>query len=158
MADPTSGQRVSVIIAGFGPVGRTLADELTKCGVAITVVDTNAETIRRQEDIGIPVLCGDITDPAVLRSAGIEMAAALAITIPDGAEAVRACAVARALSPDVHISVRTTFLSQGLAAMRAGANSITVEEIATANALARVVAQQLTGKPHRPDPEPSAVP
>jgi CPA2 family monovalent cation:H+ antiporter-2 len=121
--------------------------------VPITVVDTNAETIRRQDGLGIPVLCGDITDPAVLRRAGIETAAALAVTIPDGAEAVRACAAARALSPDVHISARTTFLSQGLEAMRAGANSITVEEIATASALARVVTQQLTGKLHRSDSE-----
>lgn len=152
-AEPGSAQRRGVIIAGFGPVGRALADELTRHGVPITVVDTNAETIRRQDGLGIPVLCGDITDPAVLRRAGIETAAALAVTIPDGAEAVRACAAARALSPDVHISARTTFLSQGLEAMRAGANSITVEEIATASALARVVTQQLTGKLHRSDSE-----
>ncbi len=152
-AAPGSAQRRGVIIAGFGPVGRALADELTKHGVPITVVDTNAATIRRQYGLGVSVLCGDITDPAVLRRAGIETAAALAVTIPDGAEAVRACAAARALSPDVHISARTTFLSQGLEAMRAGANSITVEEIATASALARVVTQQLTGKLHRPDSE-----
>jgi ribosomal subunit interface protein len=152
-AEPGSALRRGVIIAGFGPVGRALADELTRHGVPITVVDTNAETIRRQDGLGIPVLCGDITDPAVLRRAGIETAAALAVTIPDGAEAVRACAAARALSPDVHISARTTFLSQGLEAMRAGANSITVEEIATASALARVVTQQLTGKLHRSDSE-----
>jgi ribosomal subunit interface protein len=152
-AEPGSALRRGVIIAGFGPVGRALADELTRHGVPITVVDTNAETIRRQDGLGIPVLCGDITDPAVLRRAGIETAAALAVTIPDGAEAVRACAAARALSPDVHISARTTVLSQGLEAMRAGANSITVEEIATASALARVVTQQLTGKLHRSDSE-----
>ncbi|MBL8745755.1 MAG: NAD-binding protein [Phycisphaerae bacterium] len=146
-------QRRGVIIAGFGPVGRALADELTKHRVPITVVDTNAATIRRQDGLGVTVLCGDMTDPEVLRRAGIETAAALAVTIPDGAEAVRACAAARALSPDVHISARTTFLSQGLEVMRAGANSITVEEIATASALARVVTQQLTGKLHRPDSE-----
>ncbi len=152
-AEPGSAQRRGVIIAGFGPVGRALADELTRHGVPITVVDTNAETIRRQGGLGIPVLCGDITDPAVLRRAGIETAAVLAVTIPDGTEAVKACAAARALSPDVHISARTTFLSQGLEAIRSGANSITVEEIATASELARVVSQQLTGKLHHPDSE-----
>jgi ribosomal subunit interface protein len=157
-AAPASAPRRGVIIAGFGPVGRALAEELTKHGVAITVVDTNAETIRRQEGLGVPVLCGDITDPAVLRTAGIESAAAIAITIPDGSEAVRACAAARALSPDVHIAARTTFLSQGLEAMRVGANSITVEEVATANALAHVVTQQLTGAPHRPAHETLALP
>jgi len=144
---PAQAQRRGVIIAGFGPVGRALADELTSQGVPITVVDMNAETVRRQEGLGVPVLCGDITDPAVLRSAGIETAAVLAVTIPDGTEAVRACAAARALSPDVHITARTTFLSQGLEAMRAGANSVTVEEIATANALAREVSQHLALRP-----------
>ncbi|MDX9912811.1 MAG: NAD-binding protein [Phycisphaerales bacterium] len=152
-AAPDNAHRRGVIIAGFGPVGRALADELKKHGVPITVVDTNAETIRRQDGLGVAVLCGDITDPAVLHRAGIETAAALAVTIPDGTEAVRACAAARALSPDVYIAARTTFLSQGLEAMRAGADSITVEEIATASALAHVVTQQLTGKRHRPAPE-----
>ncbi len=149
-ASADDGRR-AVIIAGFGPVGRALADELVRHGVPITVVDINAETIRTQKGLGRSVLCGDITDPEVLRNAGIETAAALAITIPDGADAVRACAAARAISPDVHITTRTTFLSQGLEAMRAGANSITVEEIATAHALAHVVTQQLASNPDRPD-------
>ncbi|HEX8875841.1 MAG TPA: NAD-binding protein [Phycisphaerales bacterium] len=152
-ADPADNGRRTVIIAGFGPVGRALADQLIRHGVPITVVDINAETVRMQERLGVPVLCGDITDPEVLLTAGIETAAALAITIPDGTDAVKACATARALSPDVHITARTTFLSQGLEAVRAGADSITVEEIATADALARAVTQQLVRKSYGHDPE-----
>ncbi|MBL8874162.1 MAG: NAD-binding protein [Phycisphaerae bacterium] len=132
-----------VIIAGYGPVGRALADELLKLGVPFTVIDANPATAHTQERLGISVLCGDTTNPEVLRAAGIETAAAIAITIPDGDEAVRACAAARRLASDVHIAARTTFLFQGLGALSAGANSITVEEIATAEAMARDVSKQV---------------
>ncbi len=142
-APASDGDRRKVIIAGYGPVGRALAEELVRQGVPFTVVDTNPETARKQEGLGVPALCGDITDPAVLRAAGLEDAAAIAITIPDGNEAVRACAAARGISPSVYIAVRTNFLSQGLGALRAGANSITVEEIATANGMAGEVARHI---------------
>lgn len=139
--------RGRVIIAGYGPVGRALAEELAKLRVPFAVVDTNPDTARTLESRGVPVLCGDVTDPEVLREIGIEAAAAIAITIPDGDEAVRACAAARRQAPAVHIAVRTTFLSQGLQAIRAGANSITVEEIATAQAMARNVSLHIAGSP-----------
>ncbi len=137
--------RGRVIIAGYGPVGRALAEELVKLRVPFAVVDTNPGTARTLQGLGVPVLCGDATDPEVLRAVGIETAAAIAITIPDGDEAVRACAAARSQSPEVPIAVRTTFLSQGISAIRAGANSITVEEIATAEAMARNVSLHIAG-------------
>lgn len=141
--EPMDRRPRRVIIAGYGPVGRALANKLIRLQVPFTVVDSNPTTARTQESLGVPVTCGDVTDPAVLRTAGIETAAVIAITIPDGDDAVRACATARSLAPGVHIAARTTFLSQGLGALRAGANSITVEEIATAEAMARTVSQQI---------------
>lgn len=146
---PLHRRTKSVIIAGYGPVGRALADQLTKLRIPFTVVDSNPATARTQAGLGVPVLCGDATDPAVLVAAGIRTATAIAITIPDGDVAVRACAAARELSADVHIAARTTFLCQGLGALRAGANSITVEEIATAEAMAQAVTHSLTAKPAR---------
>ncbi|MCC6428246.1 MAG: NAD-binding protein [Phycisphaerales bacterium] len=143
VSDPAADGPPRAIIAGYGPVGRALATELLRLRVPFAVIDTNPSTARKQEGLGVSVLCGDATDPAVLRAAGIETAAVFAVTIPDGDEAVRACAAARMLSPNVHIAARTTFLSQGLVALRAGANSITVEEIATAEAMAREVSRQM---------------
>jgi ribosomal subunit interface protein len=141
--EPQSDRRRKVIIAGYGPVGRALAEELRKLAVPFTVVDTNPATVHTQESLGVSVLCGDATDPAVLLAAGIETASVFAVTIPDGDKAVRACAAARSLAPEVHIAVRTTFLSQGIGALNAGANTITVEEIATARSMACKMSQQL---------------
>ncbi len=132
-----------VIIAGFGPVGRTLADELIQRDVPITILDTNPETIRTQQSLGHTAVLGDATNPTALQAAGIDKASALAITIPDGAAAVDACAAARALAPDLYIIVRTNHLSEGIRALQQGASSVTVEEIAAAEALAKTLRERL---------------
>lgn len=132
-----------VIIAGYGPVGRTLADELAERNIPITILDTNPQTVLTQQSLGRTAVHGDATSPDALRAAGIHRAAALAITIPNGAAAVDACAIARTLAPDLFIIVRTNHLSQGIRALQNGADSVTVEEIAAAEALAKTVKDRL---------------
>ncbi len=125
-----------VIIAGFGPVGRALADELSRRHVPFTIIEANPQTVRAQQALGRHAVHGDATDPAVLRQAGIDRASALAITIPDPDAALRACRAARSLAPGIHITARVTHMSQAMLAHEAGADSVTVEELATAQALA----------------------
>jgi CPA2 family monovalent cation:H+ antiporter-2 len=132
-----------VIIAGYGPVGRTLADELAERNIPITILDTNPQTVRTQQSLGRAAVRGDATDPDALHAAGIRRAGALAITIPDAATAIDACAVARSLAPDLYIIVRTSHLSQATRAIQNGADSVTVEEIAAAEALARTVRERM---------------
>lgn len=132
-----------VIIAGFGPVGRTLADELAERNVPVTILDTNPQTVRTQQTLGRTAIRGDAMDPDALRAAGIHRAAALAITIPDAATAIDACAVARFLAPELYIIVRTNHLSQATRAIQNGADSVTVEEIAAAEALVRTVRERV---------------
>lgn len=141
---PPPGPHGRVIIAGYGPVGRILAEELVGLQVPFTIVDTNPATVRTQKSLGVSAICGSASDPQVLRAAGIENATALAITIPDAEEVIRTCAVARALAPGIYIAARTTFLSQGVGALQAGATSITVAEIAAAESMARDMSQRMT--------------
>lgn len=132
-----------VIIAGFGPVGRALADALSRHGVPFTIVETNAETVRAQQALGRHAVHGDATDPDTLRAAGIADAAAIAITIPDSDAALEACRTARSLAPDAYIAARVAHMSQAMLARQFGADSVTVEEIATAEALADSVSRVL---------------
>jgi hypothetical protein len=132
-------RRGHVIIAGYGPVGRALASGLARGGVAMTIIDANPKTVRTQAALGHDVIGGDATNPDVLWAAGIEQAAALAVTIPDAQATVRVCRLARDLAPGVIVVARAGFASEGLAALQAGANSVTVEEIATAHAMADAV-------------------
>lgn len=132
-----------MIIAGYGPVGRAVADSLAGRGVHITLVDTNPGTVRAQTLLGRDIIHGDATDPEVLTAAGVRDADAIIITIPDPEAAIRACRAARDLSPSIFIATRTGHLSQAIQAHQVGADSVTIEEIATAEAMARAVTARL---------------
>lgn len=133
-----------VVIAGFGPVGRNLADRLYAMRVPIVIIELNPSTVRRQAGLGRTVLYGDATNPEVLESAGIRSADALLLTIPDEDAMLRACQVARKMNPELFIAVRTNFLSQAIRARQLGADHVTVEEMATAEAMETQVLEQLS--------------
>lgn len=126
----------SVIIAGFGPVGRALAQRLEIRGVPYTIVDLNTATIERQRKLGRNAIFGDVTNTNVLHSAGFEHADAVVLTIPDDEAMLRAVRTIRGESADVLIAVRANVMSKGLAARQAGADVVTVEEVAAAEAMA----------------------
>jgi monovalent cation:H+ antiporter-2, CPA2 family len=132
-----------VIIAGFGPVGRVLADVLVESGVSFTVIEVNAQTVNNQRALGRSVIHGDASDPSVLASAGIGDASALVITIPNPTIALRICKTARALAPTAVIAIRTRHLSEALQAKQSGADVTVVEEIETAKAMTTAVTAAL---------------
>ncbi|MEM9066680.1 MAG: cation:proton antiporter [Planctomycetota bacterium] len=132
-----------VIIAGFGPIGRALSRQLELRSVPTLIVDLNAETIRSLRARGNRAIFGDITNRAVLAEAGIVDARAVVVTVPDDQAVLKACRVVRSARPDVLLSVRTGLMSTGLLAREAGADLVTVSEIATADAMAREVAERI---------------
>ena len=138
-----------VVVAGFGPVGRVVADKLAKAGCQITIVEINPETVRKQSSIGRQVIFGDITNEEVLHSAGVSSADAVLLTMPDDESVLRATRHIREINTTAFIAARTHYLSGAFLAKEAGANIITVEELATANAMAAEVQEQFesTEKP-----------
>jgi CPA2 family monovalent cation:H+ antiporter-2 len=132
-----------VIIAGFGPVGRTLADRFDVLKIPFTVIELNPKTVERQAVIGRPITYGDVTNPEVLESAGIRSADAIILTIPDDESTLRAVRAIRAAAPDVFIAARTSFLSGKFLAHQLGADLVTVEELATAQAMEKEVLAKL---------------
>ncbi|HUU96666.1 MAG TPA: NAD(P)-binding protein [Phycisphaerae bacterium] len=121
-----------VIIAGFGPGGRFVAECLNKADIPFVLVEKNPETVRTQAALGIQVVQGDITDADVLRRAGIETASVLALAIPDEQAAIRAAAAAHSIRPEVHIIAATRYTSTGFKALQAGADDVIVAEQAVA--------------------------
>jgi len=121
-----------VIIAGFGPGGRFVAECLNKADIPFVLVEKNPQTVRTQAALGIQVIQGDITDADVLRRAGIETASVLALAIPDEQAAIRAAAAAHAIRPEVHIIAATRHTSTGFKALQAGADDVIVAEQAVA--------------------------
>jgi CPA2 family monovalent cation:H+ antiporter-2 len=145
MGDATPVRRPRrVIIAGFGPVGRTLADRFEVQRVRTTIIELNPSTVKRQYTLGRTVVYGDATNREVLEQAGIHDADAIILTIPDDEATMRACQLARELNPHIFIAARASFLSGKFTAMTLGADSVTVEEVATATAMEREVLDALS--------------
>jgi len=127
------------IIAGFGPVGRAVADALQPEGVDITIIELNPNTVHRQSVLGRRIVYGDASNPEVLHSAGLEHADAVILTMPDEEAMLRACRTVRMLKKDVFLAARANALSKGLMAMQLGADHAVVEEMATAEAMGKEV-------------------
>lgn len=139
---PDAERKRRVVLAGYGLVGRFVAEQLDKMGIGYTIVELNPQTVQRQTNFKKDIIYGDISNPEVLENAGVRTADAVIITIPDDDAVIRACESVRRISPDVFIAVRNNFLSQAMLASQAGANHVTVEEMATAQAMAVAIGKE----------------
>ena len=145
-----------VIVAGYGPVGRTVVDQLEADGFEVKVVELNLITIERQLGLDRDVIYGDVADPKILAAAGLAAAEALILTIPDEAASLKACQAARRLAPQIYIAVRTNHVSGGLLATQAGADEVIVEEVITAQSMTAAVCRCLAKpNPRRSDASPT---
>ncbi len=133
-----------VIVAGFGLVGRVVADGLSAEGAEVTIIELNPGTVQRQTTLGRRVVFGDVANPEVLESAGIREAHALILTVPDEEAVLSACHAARQSNPTIVIIARTNYVSKGMVATGLGANDVVIEELATAEAMERVVMKHLS--------------
>lgn len=125
-----------VVIAGFGPVGRALAEKFVARGVKVAVIELNQKTVERQAGLGRRIVYGDATNPEVLQSAGVPTADAVVLTIPDDDAMLRATKIIRGMNSTAFIAARTNYLSKAFLAKELGANHVTVEELATAEVMA----------------------
>jgi len=98
-------RRNHIIVCGHGSQGATLATSLTDSGRRVAVIDR--DPTRRG---AVPMITGDATDPAVLRSAGVRRAAhVVALCGSDEANAAVALAVRQVVGdrqkPITHVHV-----------------------------------------------------
>ncbi len=138
--------REHVIIAGFGPGGRFIAEYLEPRQIPFVLVELNRATTETQRALGVHVLHGDISSEAVLRKAGVETASVLALAVPDEAAALRATEVAKRIQPDIHIIASTRFTSTGMEAFHRGADEVIVAEQAVAHEFYRRIAQFMSDR------------
>ncbi|MEN5392452.1 NAD-binding protein [Stenotrophomonas sp.] len=89
---------MKIIVCGAGQVGMTIARQLASEGVAITIIDTDAELIRRaDESHDIRGVVGHASYPDTLREAGaMDADMLIAVTRSDEVNMV-ACQVAYSL-------------------------------------------------------------
>lgn len=126
----------TVLVGGFGVIGRTCVERLEEKGVQCTIIEMNPTTVREQTARGRRAVFGDISNPEVLESAGIEHAEAVLLTLPDSDATMRAIRTIRHLHPDLHIAVRVAMQPRAQIAERLGASMVVVEETVAATVLA----------------------
>ena len=110
-----------VIVCGYGRVGRSAAEYLMASGHEVVVVDNDPARLE-QLGPGVSRLHGDVTDDAVLRSAGIERARALIAALDTDADTVYATLSARAIRPDLVIIARARTTDSKTKLVLAGAD------------------------------------
>ncbi|HKJ58526.1 MAG TPA: NAD-binding protein, partial [Halobacteriales archaeon] len=108
--------RGTVVVAGFGEVGATVAEELARGGMETVVID---EVERPGVD-----LVADATEEETYREADLESASNLIIALSDDTTAMLATLVAREVGPDVRIVVRAQETESIGKLYRAGADYV----------------------------------
>ncbi|MGM0771568.1 MAG: cation:proton antiporter, partial [Halobacteriota archaeon] len=101
-----------LIIAGFGFNGQTVAKAATVAGIPYIILDTNPETVRKEQLKGELVYYGDSSQKGVLEHADIKSARVLVVCISDPAGTRRSVSLARKMNPGLHIIARTQYLQE----------------------------------------------
>lgn len=131
-----------VIIIGYGLNGRNLAKVLHRTGIPYQVLEMNAQAISEARAQGVPIFYGDAVRREVLHHIGVEHAKILVIAISDPAASRYAVSQAREMNPDLHIIVRTRYMSELPELYKLGANQVIPEEFETSiEIFSRVLAQ-----------------
>lgn len=155
--DPSPSDRnltAHVIVAGYGPGGRLVADHLKAAGVPYLVLDLNAETVRKERAAGERIYYGDITSAEAQEHAGLHSAAAVVLTINDGDAARRSVASIRKAAFRGPVFARVRFVAEQQALLALGADCAVAEEVHASEVLARNLLDRLADEtPAEPAPK-----
>ncbi len=131
---PTAANQIKdhLIIIGYGVGGKLLARAARVAGIPFVILEMNPDTVRYHAARGEPIFYGDATHPAILTNLGLHRARVLCVMISDHIALRSITQVARHMSKNVHILVRTRFLGDVKSLQELGANSVIPEEFETA--------------------------
>ena len=118
-----------VIVIGFGPLGRLVADRLRAAGERVLVVDRNAVHADAASELGYLVLRGDAgIDDGVLRKARAASAKALVVTTEEPDRKLAITLIAHTINPKLRIAVTGDNSQRGELLHRAGASHVVIAD------------------------------
>lgn len=133
-----------LIVVGYGIVGRNVARAAQFARLRYNIIEMNPQTVKEEQQKDVPIFYGDATQSAVLEHAGARNAIALVIAIADSSAMRRIITIARNMNPNLHIIVRTRFVSDMNIYHDLGADEVIPEEFETSvEIFARVLAKFL---------------
>ena len=120
-----------LIIIGYGVNGRNVALSAQAEGISFVIVEMDPEIVKREEELGEPIVFGDATQEAVLQHVGIKSARVAAIAISDPAATRRITELSKRLNPGLFLIVRTRYLQEVKPLLKLGADEVIPEEFET---------------------------
>ncbi len=147
LTDEVGEMKDHVVIAGFGRVGRTVAQVLAAGNVPYLALDRDPKLVADARKDDFTVHFGDASRVEVLRSAGLAAAKAAVITLDQPAAANRVVAALREQSPGLNIFVRARDLRHAGELHQAGADAVVPETIEASLQLGGVTLQALGARP-----------
>ena len=122
-----AGKAGHVIIVGFGPAGKAVAEALRKTEIPYVVVELNLHSVSALRP-SLPIEFGDATRPEILERLHLNDARALVVTVPDSETARLIIRQARLLAPSVRVIARARYHAHASRLHQAGADQLVDEE------------------------------
>jgi voltage-gated potassium channel len=116
------------IICGYGQVGRTVVDQLTRLEIPFVLIETNEGLYRELLNNGVLVIQGDAKRQDVLLQAGIERARGICIVIDNDADNLYITVTARSLNAKAKIITRAGQQRYANAIRNSGADEVIIPE------------------------------
>lgn len=116
------------IICGYGQVGRTVVEQLSRRGIPLVLIETNEGLYRQLFKEGMLVVRGDAKRHDVLLTAGIRRARGICVLIDNDADNLYITVTARTLNPQVRIITRAGQQRYAHAIRSAGADEVVIPE------------------------------
>ena len=134
-----------ILIIGFGPAGREVAQELAKLyRRQIVVLDLNPRHQEDTQEMGISFAVGDATHPETLEDLSVVSARAVVITIPDPKACRQIIRLCKSMAPGCPVIVRCRYHRYQDSLRVAGADCLIDEEQHIGNTIAQQVLKLLT--------------
>jgi CPA2 family monovalent cation:H+ antiporter-2 len=127
------------VIAGFGRVGRLVAQMLDAHGQPYIAVDSDIDAVIHARRRGYEIMFGDITRPGMVEHLDLARAKALILTMDDPVQLVRITRYARHRHPDLTIVARARDPNHAAELYRAGATDAVPETLESSLQLSEAV-------------------
>ncbi|HPN38451.1 MAG TPA: cation:proton antiporter [Melioribacteraceae bacterium] len=120
-----------LIIVGYGVNGKNLSKAAISSNIPYVVLEINPETVEREKKKGIPIYYGDAATEGVLEAMNITEARIIVIAINEPYAVRRVVSLAKMMNKNIHIIVRTRYISEIKGLIDLGADEVIPEEYET---------------------------
>ena len=127
------------IVCGFGRVGRSAANELSRAGVPFVVVDRSEERVNGAVQAGMTAMLADATRDEMLRAAGVNRARGLIAALAKDADNLFVILSAKTLNPGLTVVTRAAEEDAEEKLRRAGADTVFAPYSTTGHRLAQAL-------------------